>query len=34
VLGSTGRLTGFSGLGGVATKKWLLALERGEPTLI
>jgi methylated-DNA-[protein]-cysteine S-methyltransferase len=31
VLGGSGKLTGFSGLGGLATKKWLLELEQGAP---
>lgn len=34
VVGSRGRLTGFSGLGGLKTKKWLLALEHDQRALI
>ncbi len=29
VVGSSGRLTGYSGTGGIATKRWLLDLESG-----
>jgi hypothetical protein len=29
VIGANGALTGFSAVGGVETKRWLLAFERG-----
>ena len=33
VVGSDGRLVGFSGGAGVATKQWLLDFERGQARL-